>query len=349
MQRPALFVVMVVIVMSLAAVAASPAGAATLHMAPGASGKSCSRKAPCGTLAAAYRAARLGDTVRMRSGNYGSQTVPGSMSKGQPDRNLRNVKFRPARGANVVLGSTRIFVPHVVLAGVTTADLHAWYRAENPSIEGAGDVHFRRVKARRVMFVAVKNFSLTDSEVGPSNTDGIDIYGSVSGRADAGHYPSNGLIEDVWIHDLTLTNADHIDGIQFTAGHDVTIRRVRLERVHHQNLLAKTDLGPVYNVRIEDSYFGPVISPGFTLMFMRLGPRRCDGNVVSGTTFVGMSPLPRTGPDDQCRGRMIGNTFPHMTMHHCSQWLESWTLKRNKVRTRGRGRATRLRCAGRPR
>jgi hypothetical protein len=313
--------------------AASPAAAATLYMAPGGSGTACTTLAPCGSMEAAYRAASLGDTVELKGGSYGGQTIQASASKGQPDAVLPKVTFRPALGAAVTFtGGITLYVPHVAIEDVAVrGTLWARYRPENPALENSGDVHFRRLNLTggRVMFNAVKNFSLIDSEITGLPRDGIDIYGSPSGTAGTGHYPSNGLIEGNWIHDLPLIDGDHIDGIQFTAGQDIVIRNNTIgPRVHHQDMLLKTDLGPVYNVAVQGNTFHPVVQPGFSFMAVKVNGFQCDSLSISGNDFV-MNPTPRDAAT-QCSGTMTGNTFRQsMSSFHCDLWKATFSMLTN--------------------
>ncbi|MGH8984909.1 MAG: right-handed parallel beta-helix repeat-containing protein [Acidimicrobiia bacterium] len=281
----------------------------------------------------AYSVASLGDTVAVADGSYPAQLVPASDTKGQPDADLADVHFL-AEGAAAKFAEIRFYVPHVRLSGVeVNGMLTCRYRPENPSFQASGDCHFDRVRVvngGRVTFSAVKNFSITDSLIADNWRDGIDIYGSDSGAADVGHYPENGLVEDNVIRDLTLIDNDHIDGIQFTTGINVTIRNNQIgPRIHHQGLLAKTDRGPVSGIVVEGNTFYDVVDPGFSMMFMRTSGRECSGHVVSGNTFH-RAPTPRNGPDDQCAGSMTGNTFTaSMSTFACDQWLETWILRDN--------------------
>jgi hypothetical protein len=309
--------------------------AATLYMKPGGTGSSCTQASPCGTLEAAYRAARLGDTVLLAAGSYPDQTVPAGASKGQPDNaDLPEVHFRPADGAVVKFAAMRFYAPHVRVTGVeVNGMLTARYRPENPSAEASGDVYFDRmrvVNGGRVSFTAVKNFAITNSLIADNWRDGIDIYGSASGASDVGHYPENGLVEGNVIRDLKLIDDDHIDGIQFTTGVNVTIRGNEIgPRIHHQGLLAKTDRGPVTGIRIEGNTFHDVIQPGFSLMAMRWSGRQCDRIDITGNTFH-RAPTARNGPDDQCTGTMTQNTFTgSMSEFMCEQWRETFRVENN--------------------
>ena len=312
--------------------ASSAAG--TYYLSPsGNDANSCTAAAPCRSLERGYEAASLGDIVELAAGRYGAQTIPASVSKGQPDIDRPDITFRPSAGANAQFSEVRLLAPHIRLEGVeVNGMLTARYRPEQPSFEGSGDVHFHRVRVvdgGRILFSAVKNFSVTDSLIANNWRDGIDIYGSASGAGEAGHSPQNGLIEGNEIRDLRLIDNDHIDGIQFTTGVNVVIRNNKIgPRIHHQGLLAKTDKGPVTGITIEGNEFFDVVQPGFSLMFSIHNGRRCHDIEIVGNTFR-RPPTPRSDSAEQCTGVMTGNTFSSMSSFSCSQWLESFTLTDN--------------------
>lgn len=333
-RRARIYFVFAVLATTLALDA--PAQAATFYMDR--NGGSCKpvtsyedAKA-CDTMQEAYAASALGDTVLIRDGSYPGQLVAASVSKGRPDVDLADVHFR-AEGSAARFSAVRFYVPHVRLSGVeVNGMLTARYRPENPSYQASGDAHFdhvRVVNGGRVTFSAVKNFSITDSLIADNWRDGIDIYATDSGAGDAGHYPENGLVGNNVIRDLDRIDDDHIDGIQFTAGINVVIRDNQIgPRIHHQGLLAKTDKGPLTDIRIEDNTFYDVVNPGFSLMAMRFNRRQCDRIDIVGNTFH-RPPAPRSGPDDQCAGTLTDNTISEMSSFACQQWLETFMVARN--------------------
>lgn len=308
--------------------------ATTYYLSPsGDDENACTAAAPCRSLQRGYEAASLGDIVELAAGRYGAQTIPASVSKGQPDIDRPDITFRSSKGASAKFSEVRFLAPHIRLERVeVNGMLTARYRPEQPSFEASGDVHFDRVRVvdgGRILFSAVKNFSVTNSLIANNWRDGIDIYGSASGAGDAGHFPENGLIEGNEIRDLRLVDDDHIDGIQLTTGVNVVIRNNKIgPRIHHQGLLAKTDKGPVTGITIEGNEFFDVVQPGFSLMFGIHNGRSCHDIEIVGNTFR-RPPTPRSDSAEQCTGVMTGNTFSSMSSFSCSQWLESFTLTDN--------------------
>jgi Right handed beta helix region len=285
----------------------------------------------CDSLQEAYNEAELGDLVLIRNGTYGEQEwASASGSKGQPDAVLSPVTFRAENEHQVTLGSVKFRVPHVRLEDVIANGVQARYRVEDTSFEASGNAHFDNlILTAGVMFAAVKNFSLTNTEISGYPADGVDVYATGSGASDMGHYPSDGLIEGNYIHDLNLVDDDHIDGIQFNAGHDIVIRNNRIDNIHHQGMLLQSDKGPVYNLTIENNWIGDLTDPGFSLMFERRSGRRCDGHIVRYNSFSAHTPVGRAGPGDQCRGVVYGNVWPAMSSTNCNNWTESFRLRYN--------------------
>jgi len=286
----------------------------------------------CESLAEAYDAASLGDTVRLAKGTYGGQAIAAEEPKGDPDTVLERIVFLPADdvpGSVVFTGTIEVLAPHVELRRLSVPEetIIVRYRSDSEN-ERAGNVHLVENDVGKIQVNSVWNFRLAGNDVGPrEDSDGIDIYAY---PPDDGHHPRNGIIEDNDVHDHSLSpgSSEHIDAIQLTAGEDIVIRRNKLRAYHHQGILAKTDQGPIVNLTIENNWIDAPVEPGFSLQLHQTS-RELTGTVVRYNTFL-RAPNPRPADSEMGDGVMYGNLWPEMAPFACEQWTDNaWDASYN--------------------
>ena len=134
-----------------------------------------------------------------------------------PDGN--EVTFKPETGTVNVSGlgiSTTRGTPaeHIAFEGLTFTDFTV--------ISSGNDVHFTRCTFRALFMALWANYySVRNSDIGSHNgADGLDLYGNVDGVQ-----PTNGLIENNIIHDISTTDPlAHPDALATYGVNNLTVR-----------------------------------------------------------------------------------------------------------------------------
>jgi hypothetical protein len=135
------------------------AGLRSLYVSPRGSDKSlCTRSTPCRSFDRAYRLARPGQTVILRRGTYRSQVVHLYRSK----RSTRDVLFRPARGAKVVVrGSLSVYGRHLEFRGLEVTG--AWR-----AYSSARDLTFRSIATGSFLVAGTSALRVYGGSAGPA-------------------------------------------------------------------------------------------------------------------------------------------------------------------------------------
>jgi hypothetical protein len=143
----------------------------------------------------------------------------------------------------------------------------------------AGNVTIRNFRAQSILQSSASGMLLEDGEIygGPSFTgDGLEWNAYTMRRVNVhntfdglkGH--GNVLIENSWIHDMNEFRGaqygaggySHNDGLQVSAGSNITVRNSRFERTGlNSAIFIDADQGPIDNVLIENDYLS---GGGFT-------------------------------------------------------------------------------------
>jgi hypothetical protein len=166
----------------------------------------------CGSLAAAYGAARPGDTVVVTAGRYGRQVLA---------RGSKKVAIRNARGARPVFGTTTVEASNVTLVGVTIR------RDDDPgpntaTLEAKGDnnvfdrvhVNTRNVAVRQG--VAAQGDRNTFKNGSTFNV--IDEKGALVGG-------SHVTFVNFDFHDVRVTGSEVHNECVYSDGPNLTVRR----------------------------------------------------------------------------------------------------------------------------
>jgi hypothetical protein len=197
--------------------AAVPAGkqrpeAPDRYVTSGGTGISCTKRDPCGSLEAAYTAARAGDIVEVAPGRYPQQVVPVLPKPG--DR----ITFRAA-GRGVILHGLDIKADHVALRGMrvsTALDVNSGDPAD--PVEG---VRLYDMHTSTHFILGAKNFAWKGGSIGPS----VDAKASMIGGTPASYRLTYDRV--TW-HDSTRTSGDvHTECLLALGVQGLTIRNSR--------------------------------------------------------------------------------------------------------------------------
>lgn len=259
----------------------------------------------CGSFAAAYNAASAGDTIYVKAGTYGAQSVPGR-SLGT---NVVTIMKEPG-GAAVNVASISIDSSNVTVDGVVSSDaFDIGHNSGCNSTPGNGWPCAFPVKN-----VVLRNFSATNGyitgdtvllqngSVGPvdgcasGKEDGIQILGLGSGVNPSWTPSDHVTIDNVTVHDVTNSGCNaHVDGIQGFGYRHLIIRNSRIYNTDSSYILAYSfdNSNPlqVDSVLIENNYFGNVPHPGHGITLGNDGSAACGAsnlnNIIQNNTFYG--------------------------------------------------------------
>ena len=301
------------LVLLAALVAATPAAAETLYVAPrGDDDADCtSRDTACRSFDRAYQAAELGDTVEVAGGRYESQPI--FEVEGRTDEQDRpDVTFRPAAGAEVTLrcwddGSNCLAVEahHVTVEGMRMANLEplgGLARQGGVCIcRGSYDVTFRDLDAG-YLYVAGDSATVIGGDFGP-----ITEFVSKIEYGDDG--PSHDiLIDGARFHDHRAFES-HSECIAAYSGVDVTIRRSRFDNCEPFGIFLAPGAGEVATgYTIENNVF---TNTGNVPMSAHIKARGEEGSDCSGLT-VRFNTFLDDNVISECRGdgiRWHSNVF----------------------------------------
>ena len=185
-----------------------------LHISPKGSNSSlCTLRRPCRTFARAYRLARPGQTVLVRGGTYGGQTLPYDWKK----LSSRKVVFRPAGTARVTIrGSLRVSARYVELRGFKVG---SWV-ASAP----AGHVVFRSVSAGRFVVSGASDVSVLGGTLGPS----ANLPNLVQAKSSTSvHPPRNLLVSGVTVTGYRSTTGAPTHCLEVRNAIGLTVRNSR--------------------------------------------------------------------------------------------------------------------------
>lgn len=271
------------------------AQAANLYVAPGGGSTTCaSQLSPCGSLNAAYQAARPGDTVEVAGGSYPTQNIVYQASKTSAD----DVVFRPAAGAVVKLNGLRFGSAYDDLGG-------AHVTVENMEVQGGG-------LFRRSVDVTLKNVRFHGAPFGNGNVDLSFIggeWGDPAVTTDGTHpeftwYPPNRpgggvmvrpdgfTVDGVFIHDILRPPGSgctggpcvHTNCLHPQDGTHLRIVNNRFARCDVLDMLISPNgpSGPINDVMIAGNDFAPstnVNGQGSGIYSVQIAP---ESNQVNG-------------------------------------------------------------------
>jgi endonuclease YncB( thermonuclease family) len=189
------------------------ADAADFYVAPSGAGSTCSADQPCGSLDAAYRAAKPGDVVEVRGGTYAKQAIP---ALGRP---APAVEFRSAPGASVIFSGLDVRADWIRLRGMTSS-AYLDVDSRNPA-DPVEHVEFIAMRTKTHFINGAHDFTWTGGSIGPSHNEKASMIGSqpVSMRLTYDHV--------LW-HDATRDDAGvHMECLYADGVQGLTIRNSR--------------------------------------------------------------------------------------------------------------------------
>jgi hypothetical protein len=224
---------------------------ATRFVSPDGSGSACTRTAPCGSFAQAYRSARPGQVVDVAGGTYPPQTIPSDSSKTSTD----DVVFQPAQGATVTIGCPDggtgcidIVGSHVTIRGMHVATMppvngFPWQGSVDTE-RGSTDVTLVNLDAGSLN-AASSNLTVRGGDWGPSidphNMRIVDECVNCS-------------FDGLFIHDFAVAQGGHFECITFDGGTNVVIRNSEFRSCSVFAIFAKP-YGTINGALIENNVF----------------------------------------------------------------------------------------------
>jgi chitodextrinase len=237
---------------SFATAACPPPGAADWYLSPsGSDSNSCTQTAPCRSVSRAYAVSAPGDVVQLAGGSYGSQSVSGTKS-------APAVIMQPASGATVTFGSLDVDADRIEIR-----DVHL-----NGGLTVGGNSDFatlRNIDMNGQLYITgPRDLSIIGGDVGPF----IDNPSWLT--HDNGSAPQRVLIQGVWFHDFTVSDASvHTECILVIAGNGITFRGNKFTNCSIFDISLGwccSSPGSPTNVLIENNFFGPAMSGAQTTL-----------------------------------------------------------------------------------
>jgi hypothetical protein len=221
----------------------------------------CSKVAPCGSFARAYKLAGAGAVVEVAGGSYPAQALVFDPAKAVG----ADVVFRPAAGAAVSLaefisGDTKTKV------GATRFELRDMKVSSYVRLRwGSADVTLRNIDAGGLNLTSASRVKVLGGDYGPM----VDGVSHINACGVAGCFPAEDiLIDGALFHDYTVTDpAKHSECLMIWPGRRVTIRNSTFRNCTDFDVLVKpynTSLvGLPGEITLENNFLDePVIGEG---------------------------------------------------------------------------------------
>ena len=261
-------------------------GSGTANLWVDTSGGTCTRtaspaayadSAACASFNAAYQAAQPGDTVLIKGGSYGAQTIAVSATKTNA---AADVVMSVDSGSTVTVnGALTIYGSHLVLRGesATNRSLRVPYYSVSVDPVGAAQVGTNRTNHVTVRYVAGANFqvgpgtylTLDSNDWGPSiacnasypssqTEDQISWDGNYSGIV-----PDHVTISNSLIHDMNSDNtlSCHMGGLNIQGFNALTLTGNQFYRnaIYDIEFDEFTGSQAVSGLVMENNWFGPPV------------------------------------------------------------------------------------------
>jgi hypothetical protein len=244
----------------------------------------CTKIRPCRSFDRAYRVARPGQTVIVHGGIYPDQSIRRDGRK----TSRRNVVFRPARGARVVIATDLdVYGSHITFSSMRV--LEDWHAQP-----GARDLVFTGIRSRRFNITSAGNIRLLRSNVGPSFNSVAQIK-SASGSTVA---PSRIVLKRVTMHDFRRTNIDqHMECLHVMAVNGLVVQRSKFRdcSIFGISFNEHGESNKMRGIVLENNYFDKSLDGGdFAVHFSSGDP--CEALIRYNTFLQGISnECPETG------------------------------------------------------
>ncbi len=216
------------------------------------SGSCGSATSPCASLGGAYRAAEPGDTVEVRSGTYGQQTIEGAKSSG------RQIIFRPAPGARVRFTATiYVFASHLTLEHLSVQDVTVGNYDQTEGRPNPTGVRLLDLSGRNFQIDSATDVTVKGGSWGPASACGGPFGGTNNSIRDiTGVVPARILIDSVRIRDIQSYDLIrcHIEGLAIFAGRDIVVSRSHFYGNSIYDVFVQANSGPITNLTFRDNW-----------------------------------------------------------------------------------------------
>lgn len=258
-------------------------GTSTANLWVDSNGGTCTRQtspatysdaAACSSLNAAYAAASGGDTVRVRTGSYGAQTISATAKTSY-------VTFRADGGPVTLTGALDVQTNFVKIDGQATSAPYDWQVPYHIVHIGQSsvrnhDVTVNHLDGRNFQIDTAYNVNITGGDWGPSVACRTGTYpaspspndqleNQITGRSGSSSTPHDIVLDGLYIHDQNTDNAGscHTGGLIFQGGYNVTIRNTKFEQNAIYDILFDDFTGTFRtdNITLENNWFGPPVLP----------------------------------------------------------------------------------------
>jgi hypothetical protein len=233
--------------------------------------------------------------VVVRGGQYPEQTILVDARK----TSRRDVLFRPASGARVVVGGGGVTVwgRHIEFRDMRF--LGGWYAKPR-----SADLTFRRINTKHFFISGARDIRLIRGRVGP----GVDYHPIIAPEGSIP--PRNILIDRVTFHNWTASNASvHTECLQVASPNGFVLRRSRFRNCAIFALFMTHwgTAGHPKNIRIENNFFDKGIDGSLSVRFANWPPVWENVLVRNNSAIMGISvdPTPR-----KVNFRVIANIAP---------------------------------------
>jgi hypothetical protein len=255
----------------------------------------------CGSFSVAYEAASAGDTVMVKSGTYGNQTLANLPPKSTDDY----IVIRAESGGAVNIGYMK--VDNTDNVEVRDMNTNGW-----GVVSSSDRVVYRNLKVLNLQnggnISGSTNVSIIGGEIGFIDpNDGIHLN-----TVDATKQNTNILIDGLYMHDLTRnTDPDsHDDCVQVGSAENLTIRNSIFVNCGTQGVfLNPYGAGQVSNIVVENNWFGPA-----QLGFYSLIIGDVDNVLIRNNSFT-QSPRVK---EEASNVKLIGNIVSNWAAFNCS-------------------------------
>jgi hypothetical protein len=245
----------------------------------------CTFAAPCASFDRAYRAARLGQTIEIAQGTYGSQTigVDGSKLNASPSCTpatpTRCIVFRPAAGAVVTLdGDLTMYGSNALFQGTGNPSSFRVHNLLSEAIPGPATSHnviFENLDGAAFQIGPNHHIFVKGGDWGPNYICG-DRTGTIENKiAPSGQivnqWPHDIVLDGVYIHDQNSHDlaACHMGGLFLVSGYNLVLRNSLFSRNVTYDVLVQDfsnpeccgmKFGQPRNVVIQNNWFGPPVN-----------------------------------------------------------------------------------------
>jgi hypothetical protein len=285
----------------------------------------------CASAATAFAASSPDDTIKVKNGTYGTNTLAGTHgTSGHP------VTITAADGEAPVLGETQFNASNITLRDIT-ANIYVCKGATGCTAgpSSVSNITIQRVTSQGSWWIrGGSNITISDSEL----CCWTDFTSQVTDATGV-------TFDGVTFHDARLvTSGSHTDCMGIFGGTiNVTVRNSQFYNCEHADILVDNSVSGTFNqgLLVENNYFDVALTPGVSLGLTKCSP----GCVVRNNSFrgSGMSQV------DNASGALIYSNIFEGTVNDtsiCSNATWTYNLWTGRRAAQGQGTSLAARPAG---